>query len=77
MFRVVLVTKPLTVIVPAPKASAPVPKLTMSPFVVVTVPGTSVPAELVLHPWEASPVDGDAQVPPAVPKPALVPLLSQ
>jgi hypothetical protein len=74
---VLLVTLPLIVTVPAPKARVAVPKLTLSAAVVVTLPGTSVPPELVLHPCEALPVVGTAHVPPAVPKPAVAPLLSQ
>ena len=60
-----------------PEGERGVPKLTSSPLVVVTFPGTSVPPELVLQPCEALPVVGTAHVPPAVPKPAADPLLSQ
>jgi hypothetical protein len=72
-----LVTLPLIVTVPAPKANVAAPKLTSSATVVVTFPGTSVPPELVLHPCEEFPVVGTAHVPSAVPKPGLLPLLSQ
>jgi hypothetical protein len=41
--------------------------------VVMLAPGVAVPALLVLH-WL---IVGSAQVPPAVPKPLAVPLLSQ
>ena len=77
MFKMVLVTKPLTVTMPAPKANAAVPKLTVSPFRVLTFPGTSVPPELVLQPCAELPLVGIAHVPLAVPKPLVEPLLSQ
>ena len=65
-------TLPETVIVPAARPAEPVPKFSVSPVVVLVVPDmTSVPAEEVLQPWVASFVVGAAQVPCAVPKPAV------
>ena len=71
-------TFPDTVMVPAARPADPVPKFRASPVVVVVVPErVLVPAEEVLQPCVASFVVGAAQVPPAVPKPAVESLLSQ
>ena len=70
-------TLPLTVTVPAASPVAPLPKLRASVVAVVTLPGSVAPVESVLHPCELLPVVGAAHVPPAVPKPAVPPLLSQ
>ncbi len=71
-------TFPDTVIVPSARPAVPVPKFRASEVVVVVVPeSVAVPVALVLQPWVASFVVGAAQVPPAVPKPAVEPLLSQ
>jgi hypothetical protein len=70
-------TVPLTVMVPAASPVVPLPKFTASVVasverVVMLAPGVAVPAPEVLH-WLRV---GSDQVPPAVPKPAAVPLLS-
>ena len=71
-------TFPDTVMVPAARPAVPVPKFRSSDVVVVVVPeSVSVPAEERLQPGVASFVVGAAQVPPAVPKPAVESLLSQ
>ena len=55
-----------------------VPKFSASAVVVVVVPeGSVAPVEDELQPWVASFVVGAAQVPVAVPKPAVPPLASQ
>ena len=68
-------TVPETVMVPATRPAVAVPKLSVSPVPVVTLPGTAVPAELVLQPG-VGPGVGAAHVPPAVPKPVVLELLS-
>ncbi len=71
-------TLPETVIVPAARPTVLVPKNRLSPVVVLVVPDiTFVPAEEPLHPWVASFVVGAAQVPCAVPKPAVESFESQ
>ncbi len=71
-------TVPETVIVPAARPSEAVPKFKESVELVVVVPeGSVLPVESVLQPWVALFVVGAAHVPPAVPKPAVPPLLSQ
>jgi len=71
-------TVPETVIVPAARPAEPVPKFKASEVVVVVVPDGSVPpVESLLQPWVELFVVGAAQVPVAVPKPAVPPLLSQ
>ena len=71
-------TFPETVIVPAARPADPVPKFRGSEVVVVVVPeSVLVPAEEVLQPWVELFVVGAAQVPPAVPNPAVESLLSQ
>ncbi len=71
-------TVPETVIVPAARPAEPVPKCKASEVVVLVVPDrTLVPAEEVLQPWVELFVVGAAQVPPAVPNPAVESLLSQ
>ena len=72
-------TVPLTAMVPAPRPAAAVPKFVLSPVVVVTLlPEMAVvPAAFVLQPDVAVPTHGAAQVPVAVPKPAVPLLLSQ
>lgn len=66
-------TVPVTVMVPAARPSAPVPKFTVFEVVLARVPETaSVPAA-----DELQRVAVDVHVPPAVPKPAVVLLLSQ
>ena len=71
-------TLPDTVIVPAARPSVDVPKFSELDVVVVVVPESAeVPNELVLQPWVASLVVGAAQVPAAVPNPAVASLLSQ
>ena len=71
-------TFPDTVIVPAARPFVEVPKFRESEVVVVVLPeSVLVPAEEVLQPWVESFVVGAAQVPPAVPNPAVESLLSQ
>ena len=71
-------TFPDTVIVPAARPFVEVPKFRESEVVVVVLPeSVLVPAEEVLQPCVASFVVGAAQVPPAVPNPAVESLLSQ
>ena len=71
-------TLPETVIVPAARPAEPVPKFKASEVVVFVVPeGSVAPVESVLQPWVELFVVGAAQVPVAVPKPAVPPLLSQ
>ena len=71
-------TLPETVIVPVPSWLALVPKFRASVVAVVVVPvGSVAPVEDELQPWVASFVVGAAQVPVAVPKPVVEPLLSQ
>ena len=74
-----MVTEPETVMVPAPRPEVSVPKLKMSPLVVdwVALPAAT-PVISVFHRAEVPPeVEFWAQVPPALPKPEVVPLLSQ
>ena len=71
-------TLPETVIVPVASWAEEVPKFSASEVVVVVVPeGSVAPVESELQPWVALFVVGAAQVPVAVPKPAVAPLLSQ
>ena len=71
-------TLPETVIVPAARPTVEVPKFSASEVVVVFDPDiTAVPAEDWLQPWVALFVVGAAHVPPAVPKPAVLLLVSQ
>ena len=71
-------TLPETVIVPVPSWLALVPKFRASVVAVVVLPvGSVAPVEDELQPWVASFVVGAAQVPVAVPKPVVEPLLSQ
>ena len=72
-------TLPDTVIVPAARPSGEVPKFSPSEVVVVMeAPFTfAVPLALVDQPYDAFCVVGAAHVPPAVPKPAVVSLVSQ
>ena len=71
-------TVPETVIVPAARPAEPVPKFRASVAFVVVVPeGSVAPVASVLQPWVELFVVGAAQVPPAVPTPAVPPLLSQ
>ena len=67
-------TLPETVIVPAARPAEAVPKFSASEVVVVMeAPGVDTPVASVLH-WLTV---GAAQVPPAVPNPAVALLLSQ
>ena len=71
-------TLPETVIVPAARPAEAVPKFSASEVVVVVVPEMlMLPTEEVLQPWVELFVVGAAQVPPAVPKPAVLLLVSQ
>ena len=71
-------TLPEMVIVPAARPFVEVPKFRASAVVVVVVPERAVPpVESVLQPWVALFVVGAAQVPPAVPKPAVPLFVSQ
>ena len=72
------VTLPDTVIVPSASPVVLVPNHRVSAAVVFIVPDmTFVPAEERLQPWVASFVVGAAQVPCAVPKPAVESFESQ
>ena len=76
--RLAVLTVPLTVMVPVASPRVEVPKFRASAVAVVMLaPVAATPVESVLQPCVASPVVGAAQVPPAVPKPAVVPLSSQ
>ena len=71
-------TVPETAIVPSERPAEPVPKFRASEVVVVVVlEGSVAPVASVLQPWVELFVVGAAHVPPAVPKPAVAPLLSQ
>ena len=71
-------TVPETVIVPAASPAEAVPKFRASEVVVVFDPDMAlVPAEEVLQPWVELLVVGAAQVPCAVPKPAVESFESQ
>ena len=71
-------TVPLTMMVPAPRPLASLPKLTVSAVVVVMLAlGAVVPLLPVVHPWVELPMVGSAHVPVAVPYPAAVVLPSQ
>ena len=71
-------TVPLTVMDPEARPNpAPRPKLRTSFVDVVMLTGTVTPVASVLQPCVLSPMVGAAQVPAAVPKPAVTPSLSQ